>query len=49
MAPNRINDLEGIARDSQWNQWVAEPGIEGSELIGAAERLWWQWFTECDL
>ena len=21
-----------------------EPGIEGSELIGAAERLWWQWF-----
>jgi len=45
MAPNRINDLEGKARDWQWNQWVAEPGIEGVRWCGDTGRLWWQWYS----
>jgi hypothetical protein len=45
MTPNRINDLEGKARDWQWNQWVAEPGIEGVRWCGDTGRLWWQWYS----
>lgn len=51
MTPNRINDLEGKARDWQWNQWVGVVhavgrrwrgigmGVTGRSLVGCVGRI----------